>query len=164
MEKKKITFIATVVFALFTFLLLLLVIGVNEAFKISLLGSLIFGVIFYILVNSIALSQQSNFEIRPDDDPPLYTGGANHIYCGESVGGKLYLFPDKLTFKSHQFNIKNHELHIGLKQIEGIKPYNNIGIIPNGLLIITNDGKKEKFIVNGRKKWIQSILQILKSG
>lgn len=76
---------------------------------------------------------------------------------GEAVGGKLYLMKDKLQFKSHGFNIQNHSQIITLEQIKEVVFFNTIGLIPNGLAIMTNEGKTEKFVVNSRRLWKKEI-------
>ena len=87
----------------------------------------------------------------------IHSGKANHFKNIESVGGNLYLFSDKIQFKSHSINIQTHELIIDLKQIREVSFYNSLGLVPNGLLIETIDGKTEKFVVNDRKVWKEKI-------
>ncbi len=78
-----------------------------------------------------------------------YQGLANHFVGMESVGGSLFITKDKLIFKSHSFNIHNHSIEILLKNINEVKTYNTLGIIPNGLKIIQKE-KTDKFVVNSR--------------
>jgi hypothetical protein len=87
----------------------------------------------------------------------IHSGKANHFKNIEAVGGNLYLFADKLRFKSHSINIQNHELIINLNQIKEVSFFNSLGLVPNGLAIKTIDGKTEKFVVNGRKVWKNEI-------
>lgn len=92
-----------------------------------------------------------------DRDSVIYSGVANHFLNYESVGGKLYLVPDKLWFKSHKLNIQNHELLLDINEIEEVRFYNTWGLIPNGLEIKTTNGRVEKFVVYKRKTWKQEI-------
>ena len=76
-----------------------------------------------------------------------FSKSANHFKGIEGVGGKLFITNKKIIFKSHAINIQNHELHIEFFDIQSIQFYNSLGILPNGLMIITKSGKKEKFVV-----------------
>jgi len=68
---------------------------------------------------------------------------------------------DKLQFKSHSFNLQNHELVIYIDQIKVIAFYNNLGIVPNGLAISLKDGRQEKFVVSGRQLWKAEIEKLI---
>lgn len=85
----------------------------------------------------------------------LHSGGANHFKNGEAVGGKLYLTEEDLIFKSHNLNLQNHELIIKRNTIKAIESCNTMWLVPNGLRIILANGSKERFVVNGRKKWLK---------
>jgi hypothetical protein len=79
----------------------------------------------------------------------------------ETTGGKLYLFNDKLQFKSHKFNIQNNQLIINLFEIDKVGFFNIYGFVPTGLRITTKSGKIEKFVVSDRKKWKAEIEKLL---
>jgi hypothetical protein len=89
----------------------------------------------------------------------IHSCPANHFKGIESVGGKLILLKDRLHFKSHDFNIQRHELIIERIHVKEVNPRNNLFIIPNGIEVVMIDGKKEKFVVQGRKKWMELIGQ-----
>jgi len=95
-----------------------------------------------------------NLEVILDD-------GANHFKGKEAVGGYLFLTPEKLIFKSHNFNIQNHQTIIRLSQIDKVKAVQTLGIVPNGLLIILKDGSEERFVVYNRRNWINKITQAI---
>jgi len=114
------------------------------------------GFIFYLFTKSKAVSQQTQIETK-DGEEILHSGGANHFKKGEAVGGKLYLLSNRLQFQSHNFNLQNHGLEIGLGEIKQICFFNSLGLVPNGLEIQTYDGQKEKFVVNNRKFWKELI-------
>lgn len=86
-------------------------------------------------------------------------GAANHWKRGESVGGRLFLNPEELIFKSHALNIQRHELKIPLKDIKEIGFNNTLLIVPNGMTITLASGQIEKFVVNNRKEWKSLILK-----
>jgi hypothetical protein len=120
------------------------------------ISGLAFGFAIYFFVTSKIVKKQTQIE-NVDGEPIIHSGGANHFKNVEAVGGKLYLFKNKLQFKSHNFNVQNHGETIELDQIQGVSFYNTLGIIPNGLAIKRNDGQIEKFVVNGRRIWKEEI-------
>lgn len=96
-----------------------------------------------------------------ENDTIAYSGKANHFLNGESVGGNLILFINKIQFKSHSLNIQNHVLEIELSQIQEVNFYNTLGLVPNGLALKLNDGKTEKFVVYKRNLWKTAIENLL---
>lgn len=120
-------------------------------FFFSFLGFWIFMFLFqlFMLNKNKKIAKEINGKI-------YYQGPANHFVGVESVGGYLFVTKDKIIFKSHSFNIQNHNIEILQKNIIEVKPYNNLRIFPNGLEVIQK-GKTDKFVVNDRMK----IMQIL---
>lgn len=118
-----------------------------------------FGIPIFIFLK---FTSKKNDEIANEinqEGEVCYKGLANHFVDMEGVGGHLFITKDKIIFKSHEFNVQNHSIEIPLQNIIEVKPYNNLGIIPNGLMIIQN-GKEDKFVVNNRTKIIE-ILKVL---
>ena len=95
------------------------------------------------------------------NDTIAYSGKANHFLNGESVGGNLMLYQDKIQFKSHSLNIQNHVLEIQLSQVQEVIFYKTLGLVPNGLALKLHEGKTEKFIVYKRKLWKSAIENLL---
>ena len=126
--------------------------GINTAIISGPISGLLFGILIHLFVNSKAVKRQTQIETN-DGESIIHSGGVNHLKNSEGVGGKLYLLTDKLQFKSHSFNLQNHELAIYIDQIKDITFYNNLGIVPNGLAISLKDGRQEKFVVSGRQLW-----------
>jgi hypothetical protein len=91
------------------------------------------------------------------DGSLVYSGEANHFLNGESVGGKLFLTNDQLHFKSHKFNIQNHEMQLDIHDIKEVRFYNMLGFIRNMLEVETTNGVTEKFVVNNRAAWKEQI-------
>ena len=90
-----------------------------------------------------------------------YTGvkiPANYCRGIESVGGHISFDEEGLTFKSHDVNIQTCDLHIDYSQIQAVNKRNTLGIVPNGILLITNDGNKYKFVINGRTAVMEFLL------
>lgn len=87
-----------------------------------------------------------------------YTGQnipANYFKGIEAVGGRIYFDDEGLTFKSHVANIQTEETRILYSEIEKINTRNTLFIVPNGISIITKDGKNHKFVVYKRKQIIE---------
>ena len=133
--------------------------GINHALIAGPISGLTFGVILYFFVTSKTIRRQT--QIQTDGEKVIHSGGANHFTKGEAVGGKLYLLTDKLQFQSHGFNIQNHGIILEIEQIKEVSFYNTLGVIPNGLAITTLGGRKEKFVVNGRRLWKEEIEKLL---
>ena len=139
--------------------------GINSAIISTPISGLLFGLFIHLFVNSKAVKRQTQIETE-DGERIILSVGANHLKNSEGVGGKLYLLTDKLQFKSHGFNLQNHELMIYIDQIKDITFYNNLGIVPNGLAFSLKDGRQEKFVVNGRQLWkteIEKLIAITKN-
>jgi hypothetical protein len=120
-----------------------------------------FGIALYFFLSNKKIIQQTEFK-NAYGETVLYSGLANHFMGWEAVGGKLYLLKDRLEFQSHSLNIQNHHMIIPLKGIQEIQVYHSLGIIPNGLSILTKEGKKEKFVLSNHKIWKEKIEQLLK--
>jgi len=87
----------------------------------------------------------------------LLQGPANHWKGAEAVGGHLCLTRARLRFKSHGFNVQVHEASYPLGSIQSVEPARSLGIIPNGLLVVLDDGRREKFVVNRRGEWVEKV-------
>lgn len=76
-----------------------------------------------------------------------------NLYRGiEAVGGKILFDKDGMAFVAHKLNIQSEKTFIFYKDIVEVKKKNTLGIVPNGLLVITSDGVSYKFVVNERNK------------
>jgi|GEM_PF-2484673 len=118
-------------------------------------------VVIVLIVCIIAMlsvfMQRKVVETSSTNSDIIYSGAANHFLNGEGVGGGLYLTNGKILFRSHKLNIQNHELALNLADIAEVRFYNTLGLIPNGLEVITANGRVEKFVVYKRKIWKQQI-------
>jgi hypothetical protein len=149
------SFYAAVIFAV--------VFGIIETYMVSIpfaaitapIGGVLFGVFIYFFAGSKTVAKQTN--INSDGEELILSGRANHFKGAEAVGGKLYLFKDRVEFKSHGFNIQNHQQRIDIASITTVTFYNSLGIIPNGLQITTDHDVVEKFVINSRKRWKEEI-------
>ncbi|MCM0667896.1 GRAM domain-containing protein [Flavobacterium tyrosinilyticum] len=95
----------------------------------------------------------------------IYSGRANHYLNGITVGGNLYLTDNQLIFQTNILNfIQKHECIINLKDIALIEFEKTLGMVNNGLLIRTENGLKEKFVVTNREQWKNEIEKKQKIG
>lgn len=79
---------------------------------------------------------------------------ANLFRGMEGVGGKLKITDRRLVFESHAFNIQTGITEIYFSQIAEVKKRNTMGIVPNGMSVITKDGVEFKFVLWNRTKII----------
>jgi len=131
-------------------------IGIIQAF----FSSVIF-ILFMPLLQKINAKTATKLMLKmplEGEGNAILCGGANHFKNWEAVGGKMVLFHDLLVFKSHKFNIQNHQLHLPLNEISNIEPYAVWGLVPTGLKISLANGQTEKFVVGNRDEWIAAIL------
>lgn len=78
---------------------------------------------------------------------------ANHWRRGRSISGRLWLTTAGLLFRSQVGN----EYLIELNQIKAVWPVRSLYIIPNGLVVATNDGTQERFVVWKHRAWAERI-------
>lgn len=95
----------------------------------------------------------------------IYCGRANHYLNGIAVGGNLYLTDNQLIFQTNILNfIQKHECIINLKDVTSIEFEKTLGMVNNGLLIRTENGLKEQFVVTNREQWKNEIEKKQKIG
>ncbi len=79
---------------------------------------------------------------------------ANYFLNGEAVGGKIFFDEDGMVFKSHALNIQTGETRIDYAEIARVGTRNTLGIVPNGLLVVTKYGDEHRFVIYHRKEVI----------
>ncbi|MBO3444358.1 hypothetical protein [Clostridium sp. CCUG 7971] len=80
---------------------------------------------------------------------------ANYFRGIEAVGGHIYFDKTGLTFSSHKLNVQTGEARIEYKDINSVTKRNTLGIVPNGISILTNDNFEHKFVSYKRKLIIE---------
>ena len=128
----------------------------------GLIAGLISGVLFGWLIGLFAKSKfvakTTRIDTGPDENV-LFETPANHFKGVEGVGGKLYLTNKRLVFKSHNLNIQNHQLSILLTDIKNVGRHKTLGLVNNGLSIVTAEDKTEKFVVEQAENWIKHLTE-----
>ncbi len=122
-------------------------------------AGLLFGTLFHMFVKIFV--KKIRKPMLEDDTQVVYEGRANHFKGIEGVGGWLFLTPENLVFKSHSMNVQNHELMLSLNEIAEVKPAKTLGVLSNGLKLITGQKKIERFVVDGPDIWTQKINQLI---
>ena len=128
----------------------------------ALIGGACSGLLFVwltgLFVKSKWLGKVTKIDTQADESV-LFETGANHFKGVEAVGGKLYLTNKRLVFKSHKFNIQNHQLSIKLSDIDKIERNKTLGLVNNGLSVRTVDSQSEKFVVQQIDEWLNQLTQ-----
>jgi hypothetical protein len=130
----------------------LIIIIASSLFGGALAGFL-FGWLIGLFANSKFLKNGTNIDTA-SNETIVFSTGANHFQGVEGVGGKLYLTNKRLIFKSHNFNIQNHEFSINLSDVDEVRRYSTYGIINNGLSVTTSGNVIEKFAVQEPEEWM----------
>lgn len=118
------------------------------------------GVLFGAVVGVFVQHQSAKFSAHDPTGPGeqlLKQGPANHFRRGESVGGFLYLTDSRLLFRSHRYNIQEHERSIPLPEVRDVQPCMTMIVVPNGICVVTEEGE-DRFVVEDRKSWVKAIL------
>ncbi len=116
-------------------------------------AGIIFGWLMDTLSGSKSLQQSIKIELEASEKI-IFQSNANHFKGLEAVGGKLFLTEKRLVFKSHKFNIQNHEFVIKLSDIASIGKFKPLGLTNNGLLVIDKNNETEKFVVENLADWL----------
>lgn len=75
---------------------------------------------------------------------------ANYFKGFEAVGGKLHFDKQGFTFKPHRVNIQKNEARIEYTNIRSVSKRNTLGIVPNGISVLTKDDLEHKFVIGHR--------------
>lgn len=123
--------------------------------SINLVLGLFGGVIFVRGMRLLRKSVGKGLIIKPNaGEQTLKSGPANHFLGRESVGGQMLMTTGRLVFKSHNFNVQNHQISYDLDQIKRIKLTRVLGFLDNGFIIDLTDGHRHKFVVDDPKEWV----------
>ncbi len=85
----------------------------------------------------------------------------SNLFAGKTnVDGKLILTNQRVYFKTKDTESDQYNLEILPNEIEEILYFNTMKIFPNGLNIITKEGKELKFKIGKRNSWGKALNQI----
>ena len=96
------------------------------------------------------------FQLKEGEE--LLAGVGANLFRGiEGVGGRMKITDRRVLFEPHAINIQRQPAEIPFEHIAEVRKRNTMGIIPNGILILTKSGIKYKFVVWGRERLISLI-------
>jgi hypothetical protein len=125
---------------------------------ICLIFGLIGGVLFALFMQYAAKRLYKKTQVETaSDEIILKEAGANHFKGKEGVGGKLVLTNKRLIFKSHKFNVQNHQENFDLTEIVSAQQAKIMKALNNGLLLELNNNEKHKFVVDAPSEWVSTI-------
>lgn len=130
--------------------------GLGMALAVGIGSGLVFGLALALFAE---MQRRHFLANRPGfgDETLLHEGPANYFRGLEAVGGWLTLTSRRLHFRSHGMNVQNETWELPLASIRDVDTAATLGIIPNGLRFTTTTGGKERFVVQGRRKWKDAI-------
>ena len=96
----------------------------------------------------------------------IMKSSAHYKKAISKIEGKLYLFNDKLEFKTLMVSFRSEKFDIKLKDISSVsldwtKFFGLFPLLPNSILIKTKNDKNYRFTVKKSKKWINSINNLI---
>jgi hypothetical protein len=125
----------------------------------TLIGGIVAGLLFAWIMQYTAKRLFKKIIVETaDNENIIKEGGANHFKGKEGVGGKLVLTDKRLIFKSHKFNIQNHQDNFDLGQVEKLQATKTLKFLENGLALELTNNERHKFIVDEPTDWIEKIM------
>jgi hypothetical protein len=125
---------------------------------LTLAAGIIAGLLFALSMKLLVKRLHNTINVHVEDDEQiLKEAGANHFKGLEGVGGKLVLTDKRLIFKSHKYNVQNHQDTYGLDQIDTVLKTKTLNIISNGLTIGLRDQRRERFVIDRPEEWVKCI-------
>ncbi len=88
-----------------------------------------------------------------ENETVLKASDSNYFNADARVVGKLILTNQRLYFKTLNDNTNHFDFEVLFSQIKEIMFFNTWKIIPNGLILVTKEGKELKFLVKNRDQW-----------
>lgn len=83
----------------------------------------------------------------------IKAGDSLHLANDQKIQGKLILTNQRLFFTLFGESIEKPLLEFLPAHIKELLFFNTMRIIPNGLNIVTKDGKEHKFTIKKRDEW-----------
>lgn len=128
---------------------------------IGIISGVLFGGLSAIFVVAMARNVPDTVKSIPGETITK-TGLANHYVGIEAVGGYLVLTDRRLHHIPHALNIQSTPVSCPLSAITDVRTGWNF-IMPNAVIITLQDGRSERFVVNGRKEWAAAISRQLQA-
>jgi hypothetical protein len=91
----------------------------------------------------------------------LQASDGTYMNNGSTIKGKLILTSQRIYFKAIKNGNPSSDREIYPDQIEDVLFFNEKLLFPNGLMVITRDGKENRFLVKKRKSWSEKIVKMM---
>ena len=88
-----------------------------------------------------------------ENETVIKASDSNYYNADSRVEGKLILTNQRLYFKTVSESHKSIDFEVLFTQIKEIIFFNTWKVIPNGLSVITKEGKELRFLVKNRDHW-----------
>lgn len=88
-----------------------------------------------------------------ENETVLKAANTSYVNSTAPVDGKLILTNQRIYFKTMTEEKKEADFEILPSQIKEVMFFNTWKIIPNGLNVVTKEGKELKFIIKNRDQW-----------
>ena len=92
-----------------------------------------------------------------ENETVLKAADTSYVDSSAQVDGKLILTNQRIYFKTMTEEKKDIDFEILPSQIKEVMYFNTWKIIPNGLSVVTKEGKEIKFLVKNRDQWCTMI-------
>jgi hypothetical protein len=90
----------------------------------------------------------------------LKAGDSQHLTSNNEVEGKLILTNQRVYFKSKATEKAVFDLELMFNQIKEVFSFRNRMLFPNGLKVVTRDGRELDFAISGRSRWCEAIARM----
>jgi len=90
----------------------------------------------------------------------IKAGDSQHLAGNGEVKGKLILTNQRVYFKSITAEKAIFDLELVFNQIKEVLFFRNRLLFPNGLKVITRDGRELCFAISGRNTWCEAIARM----
>lgn len=90
----------------------------------------------------------------------LKAGDSQHLASNKEVEGKLILTNQRVYFKSKNVEKPGFDFELLFNQIKEVLFFRNRLIFPNGLKVVTRDGRELCFAISGRNRWCEAIARM----
>jgi hypothetical protein len=86
----------------------------------------------------------------------VLSGDANIMRHGLASGGRLFLTRLRLRFCANRASLEVEDLSFPLARVVSLERCRTFGIVPNGLKLVLDDGRKIQFVVHSPKDWVDA--------
>ena len=124
----------------------------------AVVSGLLFGLLFSGLMRYWSKRMLKKVVVLIDEDEQVIKeAGANHFKGVEGVGGKLVLTNRRLIFKSHKYNVQNHQEDFSLERMLNLRTQKLLTVYENVIVLQVDDASTHKFVVDEPEDWVKRI-------